>query len=146
MDKTKVFTKGQRLYKRQKLCSQKAIDRLFAGVRTTKNSESDLTAFLVYPIRAVCMPSKRTGGSDIQFFISIPKKRLRHAVDRVTTRRRIREAYRLENIEDPARHRVDIAFIYVSDKLVDTSRIRRSMRRILDQVYKMQSTTTDENL
>jgi len=142
----RLFSKGQRLYKRQKLCSQKAIDRLFSASRTSKKGENGVVSHLVYPLRAVYTFGTRNGGSDIQFFISIPKKRLRHAVDRVTMRRRVREAFRLENSEDPSRRRVDAGFIYVADKIIETSRIRRSMRRILDIIHNYQSTAADENI
>lgn len=144
MDTKRLFSKGQRLYKRQKLCSHKAIDQLFGASRVTKkDTASDVVTHLVYPLRAVCTAGQRSGGADIQFFISIPKKRLRHAVDRVTMRRRVREAFRLENTEDPTRRRVDVGFIYVADKIIDTARIRRSMRRLLDFINNYQNAADD---
>ena len=66
-----------------------------------------------------------------RFLVSVPKKRIRHAVDRVTMRRRIREAYRLNRDIVPRDISVDIAFIYVADKLLPYSRIETSMRRLL---------------
>ncbi len=85
-----------RLYKREKLCSVTAIENLFA--RKEGNGSA-----MAYPLRAVWRVSERNGAS-IQFLISIPKKRLRHAVDRVTMRRRVREAYRLNrNALTPSR-------------------------------------------
>lgn len=72
------------------------------------------------------------GGDNIQFLISVPKKRIRHAVDRVMLRRRIREAYRLnrDNTPRPAVN-TDIAFIYVADKPEGYARINRAMQRLL---------------
>ena len=75
-----------RLPKPTRLCSQTAIDRLFA--------QRDVKGALAYPLRAVWGDNlSRTRGDAVQFLPSVPKKRLRHAVDRVTMRRRIREAY-----------------------------------------------------
>ena len=74
----------------------------------------------------------------VQFLISVPKKRLRHAVDRVAMRRRIRESYRLnrhiadtDNSEKP----IDIAFIYIADTLEPYARIEKSMQRILRRIF-----------
>lgn len=67
------------------------------------------------------------------FLISVPKKRLRHAVDRVKMRRRIREAYRLNHGEFPlpADVKADMAFVYVADRLTDYAAVCSAMRRIL---------------
>ena len=66
-----------------------------------------------------------------RFLVSVPKKRIRHAVDRVTMRRRIREAYRLNRDIVPRDLPADIDFIYVADKLLPYSRIETGMRRLL---------------
>ena len=101
------------LGKSHKLCSTTAIDRLFAG------RDAAVRSALAYPVRMVWAPAPdgdpRPGEQPVCFFISIPKKRLRHAVDRVAMRRRIREAYRLARLEHPMPEgaRLDVAFIYV---------------------------------
>ena len=68
--------------------------------------------------------------------ISVPKKKLRHAVDRVTMRRRIREAYRLNRRLAPVLSDtpLDIAFIYVASRLEPYSRIEASMKKILAKI------------
>lgn len=66
--------------------------------------------------------------------ITVPKKRLRHAVDRVTMRRRLREAYRLGRGHIPADAKIDIAFIYVADTLTDYTHAERSVRKILSHI------------
>ncbi|MCM1332639.1 MAG: ribonuclease P protein component [Bacteroides sp.] len=117
-----------RLYKREKLCSVTAIDRLFA-------SREEARAFLAYPLRAVWMENPSRGAC-AQFLISVPKKKLRHAVDRVTMRRRIREAYRLNRNTAPilAEQPLDIAFIYVSSRLEPYSRVEAAMKKILSKM------------
>ncbi len=92
---------------------------------------------MAYPLRAVWRTNAdRTQGSAVQFLISVPKKRLRHAVDRVTMRRRIREAYRLNRhqLTDELTDRVDLAFIYVADGLKDYASVERAVCKILRKI------------
>lgn len=118
------------LNKSQKLCSPTTIDRLFS--REAGNRQA-----LVYPLRAVWRTGlQRRDEVDVaRFLISVPKKRLRHAVDRVKMRRRVRESYRLnhQNYEvDDAR--LDVVFVYVADKLLPYERVDGAMKRLLDQI------------
>ena len=69
-----------------------------------------------------------------QFLITVPKKRLRHAVDRVTMRRRMREAYRLGREALTASVPVDIAFIYVADTITPYEPTRRAVSKILGRI------------
>lgn len=76
----------------------------------------------------------------LQMLISVPKKKLRHAVDRVRMRRLIREAYRLNRL--PLRDRamesgartVQMAFIYLHPEKMDFETITKKMRRLLAKV------------
>lgn len=111
-----------RLYKREKLCSVTDINRLFARSEGAQ-------AFIAYPLRVVWRRGEPGGA--VKFLISIPKKRLRHAVDRVAMRRRIREAYRLNRPAWTATERLDLAFIYVADSLKPYSRVEEAMRKAL---------------
>lgn len=122
--------KGLRLYKKEKLCSTVAIEQLFS-----RSFPSE--AALSYPLRAVWRQNpRRSSDAPIAFMISVPKKRLRHAVDRVTMRRRIREAYRLcrHNYPMPPGTRIDLAFTYVADKLRDYSAIESAMAKIMAKI------------
>ncbi len=120
-----------RLPKQSKLCSQTAIDRLFA--------QRDAKGALAYPLRAVWGDNlNRYRGDAVQFLASVPKKRLRHAVDRVTMRRRIREAYRLnratyfpESLNAP----LDILFIYVGKTQEPYARVESAMKRLLAKIF-----------
>lgn len=112
-----------KLRKREKLCSQIAIDALFAG-NGTKSA-------LAFPVRIIFR--NRTDSNGVRFFISVPKKKLRKAVDRVTMRRRIREAYRLNRQLIPQDAAIDVAFIYVASELVAYSRVENAMKRLLPQ-------------
>lgn len=70
-----------------------------------------------------------------QFLISVPKKRLRHAVDRVQMRRRCREAYRLSRhlLPSPCPG-IDIAFIYVADAVTPYPKTLRAMTKMLSSI------------
>lgn len=66
--------------------------------------------------------------------MSVPKKRLRHAVDRVTMRRRIRESYRLNRHLLRRDEAVDIVFIYVADKLLPSAKVATAVCRLLERI------------
>ncbi len=121
-----------RLSKREKLCSPIDIDALFTN---TGGSQ----AFIAYPLRVVWrVNTHRRDPEDVttKFLISIPKRRLRHAVDRVRMRRLVREAYRLgrEALTIPASTPVDIAFIFVDSALHPYSDISHAMQKALTRI------------
>lgn len=129
------------LYKKQKLCSATAIDTLF-GAGGAEFSR------LAYPLRAVARQNpRRKSDAPIAFLISVPKKRLHHAVDRVKMRRRIREAFRLNHQQFPLAPdtRLDMAFVYVADGLTDFAACERAMRRILASLQEKFAPLPDEN-
>ena len=103
------------LPKNQRLCSSKAIDALFSKGHS-----------------AIAYPQAR-------FMITVPKKKIRHAVGRVLMRRRVREAYRLN------RHRLfpaleangktaDIALVYLSNQPADFATISTCLCQLLDKM------------
>lgn len=122
--------KGLRLYKKEKLCSETAIDELFSR-------KNNVSGALEYPLRALWRenPARRSD-SPIAFVISVPKKRLRHAVDRVAMRRRIREAYRLARHKFPIgdSRRIDLALIFVANRLALYSSVERAVEALLAKV------------
>lgn len=116
------------LYKKEKLCSGIAIDALFGSVGAE-------FSHLAFPLRVVARRNdRRRSDASVAFLISIPKKRLRHAVDRVLMRRRVREAYRLchRDYALPAGVRIDIAFIYVANTTMPYAAVDRAVHRILE--------------
>ncbi len=125
-----------RLYKKEKLCGDIAIATLFDSGDDQNHSA------LAYPVKIIWRQNtRRHNDADIRFLISVPKRRLRHAVDRVKIRRRIREAYRLNrpcspiatDAVHPSRH-LDIALIYVAPRLEPFAKINRAIRRLLSQL------------
>lgn len=128
-----------RLYRRERLCSQTAIDALWTG--------HDVQAAVAYPLRAVWKkaesqePRAESGWAGTQagysIVISVPKRRLRHAVDRVLMRRRIREAFRLHRLQHPVPHElgpVNVALVYVADRLTSYAQVEKGLLRLLNKI------------
>lgn len=114
-----------KLHKREKLCSQTAIDALFAG--------NGAKGALAFPLRVI-FRQRTDGAFGVRFFISVPKKKLRKAVDRVTMRRRIREAYRLNRNLLPDGADFDVAFIYVAAETLPYARVESAVKRLLPKL------------
>ena len=122
--------KGLRLYKTEKLCSEVAIGCLFS------RGAADCRSALAYPLRVVWrVNGARRGPLCPKFLISVPKKRLRHAVDRVRVRRCVREAYRLSRHDIiPPDVPLEMAFIYVASGVLPSSRIAPAVRKLLHKI------------
>ena len=134
--------KGLRLYKKEKLCSAVAVEQLFMR-------GSGAYRALEYPLRAVWRHNqRRSSDAPIAFLITVPKKRLRHAVDRVLMRRRIREAYRLNRnaVNLPRDARLDLALIYVGDKPLPYASVAAAMVRLLNILSQRQCPAQAETL
>lgn len=134
-----------KLSKAHRLCSQTSIDRLFAAGQSRQAQSA-----LAYPLRAVWYPRQgydATSGPALKFLISIPKKRLHKAVDRVLMRRRVREAYRLTRndlVPRESERRLAVAFIYVADKPVEYRRVSVAMARLLRNIFPAATAGTTE--
>lgn len=120
---------GLRLYKKEKLCSHTAVDSLFDPASAAGTHRA-----IAFPLRAVWRLNDSRRADCAQFLIMVPKRRLRHAVDRVKMRRRIREAYRLNRHLIPADMRADIAFVYIAQELRPYADVARAMTRLLRAV------------
>ncbi len=122
--------KGLRLYKTEKLCSRTAVSLLFEQGHSS----------IAFPLRAVYRLHEPVKESPAQFLITIPKKKIRHAVDRVLLRRRTREAYRLwrRTLLYPTLQQaalgVDIAFIYLDKEPASYDIIEERMKQLLTRM------------
>lgn len=77
----------------------------------------------------------------LQMLVTVPKKKRRHAVDRVLMRRRIREAYRLHRLPlkemveaDPGIRTLGMALVYLHDKNLPYSMIEQKMNILLKKL------------
>lgn len=79
----------------------------------------------------------------VQIMITVPKKKRRHAVDRVLMRRRIREAFRLQwhplrkiIQEDPEIRTLSLAIVYNHSATNDMDSISSAMANALSKIIK----------
>lgn len=77
----------------------------------------------------------------LQVMITIPKRKLKHAVDRVAMRRRVREAYRLARlplkklvIENDNIRSLAISFIFIADKKTSYKKINKAVETLLEKL------------
>lgn len=118
-----------KLNKDEKLTSRTAINLLFGEGKS----------LMAFPVRAAYR-LRPAGEHPVQFLISIPKKRIRRAVNRVMLRRRIREAYRLNRRDlllaklDGKNCGVDIAFVYLDNSPAPYDVINEKMRLLLSRI------------
>ena len=117
-----------KLNKSEKLRSRTAVEQLFGEGKS----------LMAFPLRAVYRLRPR-GEAPVQFLITIPKKRIRKAVMRVTLRRRTREAYRLNRNEllAPLQQSgigVDIAFVYLDSNPAPYSVISEKVVALLTRI------------
>ena len=125
------MTAPARFQKQERIVSQKLIEELFGG-----GQSHSMAAF---PLRAVYMQQERQDRSEpVKVLISVPKKRLHHAVDRNRAKRQVREAYRLQKQllidKIPEGQAIDIAFIWFSDRPCLTVDISRRVRSLLERI------------
>lgn len=81
------------------------------------------------------------GIGKMQVMVTIPKKKRKHAVDRVQMRRRTREAYRLNRIYlrslieiNPHIKTLSISLIYIHDKNLPYLIVEDKMKTLLDKL------------
>lgn len=77
----------------------------------------------------------------LQILITVPKKKRRHAVDRVLVRRRIRESFRLHSIplkelveSQESIRTISMAIIYQSNENLPFADISRAMEKIMARI------------
>ncbi|MCR4583544.1 MAG: ribonuclease P protein component [Prevotella sp.] len=114
------------------MVSQKAIDQLFE-----KGKSRALTA---YPLRIVYQQLPRTTSEEptVQLLISVPKRHLKHAVDRNRVKRQIREAYRHRKtafaLLTTDSNLLRMAFVWLSDTLCSTPDVQSAVERLLKKM------------
>ena len=122
MDKPHALPKSERL------SSLTAVRRLFA----------DGASGFVYPFRYMVLKTESTTPS-VEVLFSVPKRNHKRANKRNTLKRRMREAYRLNNdalhaaIKEHGKD-LDIAFVYSTKDLLQYKTIEHAIRKILAEV------------
>ncbi len=111
------------LSKAERLNQKKVIGRMF---------RSGSRSFTVFPLRVVYMDATDDLQVPVAVMTSVSKRYFKHAVKRNRVKRQIREAYRLNKdrlVEFATANgkKIAIDFIYLSDRLFDTSFITKKV-------------------
>ena len=110
--------------KNERITGEKRIESLFS------NGQS----FVAYPMRVIFAKSSSSDDlPPVSVLISVPKKRIKSAVQRNRIKRLIRETYRLNKhlITTEENCRLDVAFVYVKDELSDYATVEKGMLKAL---------------
>lgn len=120
--------------KQERLCSETRITEIF------QSGES----FMSYPIRVVFLASKTVDATLVKVLMSVPKKKLKHAVDRNRVKRLLRESYRLNKqlLWDLATEKglsLEIAFIWIPSEVLDYAKVEKKMKDAMAKFEKVLS-------
>jgi ribonuclease P protein component len=117
--------------KPEKICTQIQIDFLFKDGKSLKSGV----------FRLIFVETEKSDKSPVQVLIAVPKKKLRHAVDRNRMKRLIREAYRLnkhkinEMYSQIGKH-CDLAVIFNGTQCVSQSETTAAIKELLDRLIR----------
>jgi len=116
-----------RLGKQDRLKKRKVIQRVFAKGTPVKG----------YPILILCVKVEADGPKAVRVGFSVPKRKVRRAVDRNSIKRRMREAYRLHKhlvgFEEDGRQ-LALMCIYMTSELLAFNDIEKGMIKALKRL------------
>lgn len=127
---------SHRLPRRERLAGRKAIEQLFNG-----SGSRSLAAF---PLRLVYAPNSEGGCS--RMMVSVPKRLLKHAVDRNRVKRQVREAYRQhKNLLDDSTdgETYVMAFIWIDNRLHGSHKVEARVVKLLEKLSQRPSSSTN---
>ena len=117
--------------KKQKLCSEKSIDRLFASGKSASEE----------PFRFVWKLEKNNDNIFVKSLVIVSKKRLKLAKDRNIIKRRIKEIYRinkkqLEFCLDRKNKQLNLAIIYQRHDILEYKFLEEKIIVLLERLIK----------
>ena len=124
--------------KNEKLKSKKVIDLLF-------NKGKSINAF---PLRLVYLPKIDSDDTPVKMGVAVSKKNIKLAVNRNSIKRRIREAYRLNN-NDLKSHlksnniKVNIMLIYTSKQILPYKEIEDKIKVLLTRLIELSEVVSE---
>ena len=115
--------------KNQKLCNEKAIERLFENGKSLTEK----------PFRIIYNIDNNNEDVFLKALIVVPKKRVRLASDRNVIKRRVKEAYRLQKSElekylKSNNHQLNLAIIYQEHEILDYKLIEVKIKLLLSRL------------
>lgn len=121
-----------RFRKEERITKKKTIDMLFEG---------GAKSICIYPIRMVYTESDET--SPVSILITVPKRKIKKAVDRNRIKRQIREAYRTQKQEllqvvEGNKRKLIVGFIYVGSQVYSSSIIKEHIDSLLAYLVEKQ--------
>lgn len=111
------------LRKHHRLKSEKDINNLFLNGKSLFH----------YPIKMIYL-TNIDKQSAVKALFSVPKKNFKKAVDRNTLKRRIKEAYRINNQRQSKTGELQLAFIYVSKEKLEYKVIQLALQDLINQL------------
>jgi len=130
---TVSMTQKFSLKKHERLKSKILLDKLFQSGKSS----------FAYPIKLVYqidpLPEVVPDTWPLLFSVSVPRKKIKSAVDRNLIKRRIREAYRLHKLDLQgellqAGHRLAIMLIYIENDIKEYKVIEKSVLKLLKKL------------
>jgi ribonuclease P protein component len=117
--------------KKQKLCGEKVIERLFANGKSISEK----------PFRAIWNFEKNNDQVCVKSLIVVSKKRLKLAVERNVVKRRIKEAYRLQKKKlecflESTSQQLNLAIIYQEEEILDYKTLEEKINLLLSRLIK----------
>ena len=118
--------------KKQKLCSEKAIQRLFFKGKSISEE----------PFLAVWNLEENNQNIFTKSLIVVSKKKIKKANQRNTLKRRVREAYRIQKKElelflESNKKQLNLAIIYQRNKIYDYKYLEKKINLLLRRLIKV---------
>ena len=117
--------------KKQKLCSEKAIERLFLNGKFISEK----------PFRAIWCFEENNDNVFVKLLIVVSKKRLKLAAERNVIKRRIKETYRLQKKQleiflESNNQQLNLAIIYQEEEILDSKTLKEKINLLLTRLIK----------
>jgi ribonuclease P protein component len=113
--------------KEERLSKENQIQELF----------SKGSSFYLFQFKVLFLPQADPASPVHQVLISVSKRHFKRAVDRNLIKRRIREAYRLQQQLMPTSSRLTVAFVYTHKEALLSAELHGKMRQTLVKLGKM---------